>query len=415
MTDRALEGLRIIEFCDELGSYCGRLLADLGAEVVKVEPPGGGRERHTPPYLKVAPESTDTSLAFWVHNTSKKSVVLDLDSGEGQVAARELILTADAVIEDNPVGWMADRGLGYATLHAAKPALVYTSITGFGQDGPHAHYTYSDIVGQAMGGMMTLAGEPADPPNMVYGNQADIGASIQAAQGTLVALIHAENTGEGQLVDVSAQESVSMNQETAMQTWDLQKRNRVRTGERGMLPIQLPGAGNYHCKDGDVFCYVLAPGGADYPVLVEWMREEGKQEDLDEEPYASVVSQLNMAFLTQVLGNPEKAQAMVGQLMHINEVTARFFASMTANEAYVGGQNRRLLNGIVSTPRDLAENEQLRARQWFRQLEVDFLNASIEFPGPPYRLSETPAVISRPPRLGEHTDEILNALATARR
>ena len=200
-----------------------------------------------------------------------------------------------------------------------------------------------------------------------------------------------------------------------MQTWDLQKRNRVRTGERGMLPIQLPGAGNYHCKDGDVFCYVLAPGGADYPVLVEWMREEGKQEDLDEEPYASVVSQLNMAFLTQVLGNPEKAQAMVGQLMHINEVTARFFASMTANEAYVGGQDRRLLNGIVSTPRDLAENEQLRARQWFRQLEVDFLNASIEFPGPPYRLSETPAVISRPPRLGEHTDEILNALATARR
>ena len=182
-----------------------------------------------------------------------------------------------------------------------------------------------------------------------------------------------------------------------------------------MLPIQLPGAGNYHCTDGDVFCYVLAPGGADYPVLVEWMRDEGKQEDLDEEPYASVVSQLNLAFLTQVLGNPEKAQAMVGQLMHINEVTARFFASMTANEAYVGGQKRRLLNGIVSTPKDLAENEQLRARQWFRQLEVDFLNASIEFPGPPYRLSETPAVISRPPRLGEHTDEILNALARARR
>lgn len=409
----ALDGLRIIEFCDETGSYCGRLLADLGAEVIKVEPPGGGRQRHTPPYLQVAPESLDTSLAFWVHNTSKKSVVLDLETSEGQAAARELVLSSDAVIEDNPVGWMAERGLGFDELHPAKPALVYTSITGFGQNGPHAGYVYSDIVGQAMGGMMTLAGEPADPPNMVYGHQADVGASIQAAQGTLMAVLHAENTGEGQHVDISVQECMSMNQETAMQTWDLQKRNRVRTGERGMLPIQLPGAGNYRCLDGNVFCYILAPGGADFPILVDWMREEGKHEDLDEEPFASVCAQLNMGFLTQVLGNPEMAQGMVPQLLHINEVLGRFFGSMTATEAYIGGQNRRILNGIVSTPKDLGENDQLRARDWFKQLEVDFLNTTVEFPGAPYRLSETPVQISRPPRLGEHTDEVLGALKTA--
>ncbi len=204
-----------------------------------------------------------------------------------------------------------------------------------------------------------------------------------------------------------------MNQETAMQTWDLQKRNRVRTGERGMLPIQLPGAGNYRCLDGDVFCYILAPGGADFPILVDWMREEGKHEDLDEEPFASVCAQLNMGFLTQVLGNPEMAQGMVPQLLHINEVLGRFFGSMTATEAYIGGQNRRILNGIVSTPKDLGENEQLRARDWFKQLEVDFLNTTVEFPGAPYRLSETPVQISRPPRLGEHTDEVLGALKTA--
>ncbi len=413
MADRALEGLRVVEFCDETGSYCGRLLADLGAEVIKVEPPGGGRQRHTPPYLTVAPESVDTSLAFWVHNTSKKSVVLDLEASDGLAAARELALSADAVIEDNPVGWMAERGLGYADLQAARPALVYTSITGFGQTGPHAGYAYADIVGQAMGGMMTLAGEPTDPPNMIYGQQADVGASIQAAQGTLMALIHAESTGEGQQVDVSVQEAMSLNQETAMQTWDLQKRNRVRTGERGMLPIQLPGAATYPCRDGYVLCFILAPGGSDFPVLVEWMRDEGKQEDLDEEPYTSVCAQLNMGFLTQLLGNPDAASGIVPQLAHINEVLRRFFGSMTAREAYVGGQTRRILNGIVSTPRDLAENEQLRARDWFRQLEVDLPGASIEFPGPPYRLSETPVVISKPPRLGEHTDEILGALKAA--
>ena len=180
-----------------------------------------------------------------------------------------------------------------------------------------------------------------------------------------------------------------------------------------MLPIQLPGAGNYRCLDGDVFCYILAPGGVDFPVLLEWMREEGKEEDLFEEPYFGVCQQLNMSFLTQVLGNPEGAQAMVPQLMHINEVLARFFAGMTAHDAYIGGQTRRILNGIVSTPRDLAQNEQLRAREWFKQLEVDFLNTSLEFPGAPYRLSETPVVIKRPPRLGEHTDEVLASLATA--
>jgi len=410
MTERALEGLRVVEFTDELGSYCGRLLADLGAEVIKVEPAEGGLERHTPPFIQGFDTNVDTSLAFWVHNTSKKSVVLDLESDEGRAAARRLALTADVIIEDNQPGWMADRGLGYADLHAAKPSLVYTSITGFGQTGPHAGYAYSDIVGQAMGAIMNLAGEPTDPPNMVYGNQANVSASIQAAQGTLIAVLHAEATGQGQQVDVSAQEAISMSQETAMQTWDLQKRNRVRTGERGMIPISLPGVGVYPAKDGHVALFVLAPGGADFPELVNWLREKGKQEDLDEEPYASLILTLNMATLTQIMGNPESAVGIVPQLLHIHEVLLRFFADLPAVEAYEEGQRRRLLVGLVSKPNDLAENRQLRARDWFRQLEVDFLNRVVEFPGPPFRLSETPAVISRPPRLGEHTDEVLAAL-----
>ena len=195
-----------------------------------------------------------------------------------------------------------------------------------------------------------------------------------------------------------------------MQTWDLQKRNRVRTGERGMIPISLPGVGVYPAKDGHVALFVLAPGGADFPELVNWLREKGKQEDLDEEPYASLIPTLNMATLTQIMGNPESAVGIVPQLLHIHEVLLRFFADLPAVEAYEEGQRRRLLVGLVSKPNDLAENRQLRARDWFRQLEVDFLHRAIEFPGPPFRLSETPAVISRPPRLGEHTDEVLAAL-----
>jgi benzylsuccinate CoA-transferase BbsE subunit len=409
MAERSLEGLRVVEFTDELGSYCGRLLADLGADVIKVEPPGGGLQRHAGPFVNGFEGDADASLAFWVHNTSKKSVVLDLDLPNAQETARKLALSADVVLEDYPVGYLAGRGLGYSDLHAAKPSLVYTSVTGFGQTGPHAAWAYSDIVGQAMGGIMTLAGEAADPPNMLYGRQADVSASIQAAQGTMIAVLHAEATGQGQHVDVSAQESVSMSQETAMQTWDFQKRNRVRTGELGMLPIKIPGSGTLKVLDGYIVLFVIAPAGGDLPDLVDWMRDEGKAGVLDEEPYPTLLANLNMAYLTQLMGDPSKAATAIAQLQTINEVIAAFFAGKTAKQAYEEGQHRRLLVGIVSTPKDLAENTQLRARDWYTSFDGP-ISGEVEFPGPPYRLSETPAVISRPPRLGEHTQEVLAAL-----
>ena len=409
MVDRALDGLRIIEFTDELGAYAGRLLADLGAEVIKVEPPNGGRLRHLPPFYH-GHESPEASIAFWVLNTSKQSVVIDLDTAEGQDRARRLMLTADAIIEDNPVGWMATRGLGYDQLRALKPSLVYTSITGFGQTGPHAGYAYDDIVGQAMGAIMTLAGEPADPPFQIYGAQANASASIEAAQGTLIALLSADQTGQGQYIDVSAQESLSMSQETAMQTWDFQKKNRVRSGERGMIPIALPASGVYETTDGHIMSYILAPAGEEFPALVDWMREAGLAGDMDEEPYKSVANELNMGYLTRVMTDPAAAAAVIPALMHMNDLVKAFFATLSSVEAYEEGQHRRLLIGIVSTPKTLAENTQLRARHWFQTLEFPDLGASVEFPGGPYRLSETPVQIGRPPRLGEHTDAVLGAL-----
>jgi crotonobetainyl-CoA:carnitine CoA-transferase CaiB-like acyl-CoA transferase len=410
MTTGALDGIRVVEFCDEVGSYCGRLLADLGAEVIKVEPPGGGTQRRTPPFYRDQ-ETPDTSLAFWVHNTSKKSVTLDLESERDRAKARALALTADVLLEDAPVGWLVQRGLGYEALSAQRPALVYTSMTGFGQSGPHAGYAYSDIVGQAMGGLMTLAGDPDDPPNQIYGNQANVSASLHGAIGTLVAVLHAEASGEGQSVDVSAQDAVSMSMETAMMTWDLQKRNRTRLGDRGLLPVRIPASGVYEASDGYCLLFVTAPAGADFPALIDWMRERGMAGDLDDEPYATLCANLNMRFLTQVMIDPASAAAVFGQLEHVHEQLVAFCKSMSARELYEEGQRRRLLIGIVSTPKDLAENSQLRAREWFQRMSFEFLEASVEFPGPAYRLSETPVALRRPPRLGEHNDEILGPLA----
>ena len=177
-----------------------------------------------------------------------------------------------------------------------------------------------------------------------------------------------------------------------------------------MLPVRLPGAGVYQAKDGWVSLLVVAPGGADFPELVDWMREKGLAEDLDEEPYASFTHKLTMGMITQIIGSPQSVAESAPLMEHIQGVLRRFIASMPAREAYEEGQGRRLLVGIVSTPKDLAENTQLRARDWYQPMPFDYLGATIEFMGPPYRLSETPTVIGRPPRLGEHTEEVLRSI-----
>ena len=401
MPEGPLANVRVLEFTDEIGAYCGKLFADLGADVIKVEPPGGEDQRRTPPFLDGDP-APDASIAFWAQNTSKRSLALNLHDEADLARARELALGADIIIEDHLPGSMAAVGLGYDDLRGERPDLVYTSITGFGQTGPHANFAYSDIVGQAMGGVMTLAGMPEDPPNLIFGNQGNICASIQAAQGTLVALHHAERTGQGQHVDVSVQESLSLPMETAMMLWDFQKTNRVRTGPLGLLRMPIPGVGVYETKAGYVMAYITAPGGADFPEVVAWMDEAGFEHDLHDEAYTELVHGMNLRFLAQVLSDPDSAAGAARQLEHINDVFAEFLATMTALEAYEEGQRRRLLVGLVSTPRDLVENRQLRERGWYQPLPVD--SREVEFPGPPYRLSASPATVASPPALGRHAD-----------
>ncbi len=400
-SDGPLANVRVLEFTDEIGAYCGKLLADLGADVIKIEPPDGGAQRHTSPFLD-GDAGPDASLPFWSQNSSKRSLVLDLNDAGDRARARELAQGADIVLEDNAPGALARHGLGYDALHEARPDLVYTSVTGFGQSGPHADFAYSDIVGQAMGGVMTLAGMPDDPPNLIYGNQGNICASIQAAQATLIALYHAERTGQGQHVDVSVQEALSFPQETAMMMWDFQRTNRVRTGPLGLLRLPIPGVGVYPTRAGYVMAFITAPGGADFPEVVAWMDDAGFEHDLLDEPYLTFVNGMNLQFLAGVLSDPESAADSMVHLGHINEVFASFLATMTALEAYEEGQRRRLLVGLVSTPRDLAENRQLRARDWYQPVEVD--SRTVEFPGAPYRLSASPAVVASPARLNEHAD-----------
>ncbi|HEY8490280.1 MAG TPA: CoA transferase [Dehalococcoidia bacterium] len=401
--DAALGDVRVLDLTGPMGQYCTKLLADLGADVIRVEPPEGSPARRVGPFWHDEPDP-NKSLSFFYFNTNKRSVTCNLVSRDGQALFRRLVPTADVVVSDLAPGELDRLGLAYHHLVELRPDIIVTSITGFGEWGVHAGYLAPDIVGVAMSGVMWLAGYPDAPPVQPPGTQGYVSASIQAAQGTLMALYHRDVTGQGQLVEVSMQEALSLSQETAMQFWDMQKVLRKRTGDEH----RLPGIGTYACRDGYVFSMVGVPGfGAPWSVLCDWMAEEGMAEDLTEPAYQELFANLNMRELTRLAADPAALQERLALFRHVDEVLERFFLSKGKQELYEEGQARRLLIGPVNSPKDLAENKQLNARGYFVDVPHPELGTDVRYPGSPYRLSETPwRVRRRPPLLGEHNLEV---------
>ena len=406
MTTPALDAVRVLDLTSELGHYAGKLLADLGADVIKVEPVGGDPSRSRAPFWqgRVGPE---TSLRFWYFNANKRSVTVDLQQFDGRWLFQQLLATADIVLES----WTAAErtqlralGLDVDALLEEHPDLVWVSITGFGLDGPKAGWEVTDIVAQAAAGVATLAGFPDGSPMRIAGNQAYIVAGISAAQGALLALLQAEAGGGGQRVETSMQEALSICQETAHLQYDFEGTSRERIGEQ----FRLPGIGTYATKDGYIYSMVGIPGfGTPWPELVRWMAEEGQADDLLEPQYLDMLGNINM----QTLFNPETAAQFADRFAHVNEVLTAFYASKTTAEAYEQGQQRRFLIGMVATPADLTNSVQLRAREWWLELNQPTTlgqpDAALTFPGPPYHLSQTPTSITRPaPQIGQHNQAV---------
>jgi crotonobetainyl-CoA:carnitine CoA-transferase CaiB-like acyl-CoA transferase len=188
----------------------------------------------------------------------------------------------------------------------------------------------------------------------------------------------------------------------------------TRTGARGLIPIDLPGIGIFPAKDGNVFCYLGTPGGAPWTTMVDWMQREGKAEDLLEGENLEMVQGLNLAFLSQLVREPDKLPARIKVLSHMRDVFARFVASYSKWYIYEEAQKQRLMIGIVSTPEDLAKNPQLEARKWYQDVPHDADGHTVRLAGPPYHLSATPPSIrQRAPLPGEHNAEIFEELGMA--
>ena len=222
----------------------------------------------------------------------------------------------------------------------------------------------------------------------------------------LTALLHRDQTSEGQQVEVSTQEALAINQETAMQYWDIRKEVRNRIGNER----RLPGIGVYKCNNGYVQMMIGVPGfGAGLPVLVQWMADEGAAEDLLSEEWQETYKQIDMRLLAQLYfgADEEMKKTWQARFAHIDALLEKFALVHDKEYLYEQGQARDLLVTPVSTPKDVAEDAQLNGRDWFKPVEHPELRASIRYPGPPYRLEETPWRISRrPPLVGEHNQEV---------
>jgi benzylsuccinate CoA-transferase BbsE subunit len=384
--DGALAGLRVLEVAGTFGAYCGKLFAEMGADVILIEPPGGAALRHRAPFVDDASDP-DASLTFAYLHSSKRGITLDLDTADGQALFRRLAASAAAVVESEPGGALDARGLGYDALAAANPALVYTSITPFGREGLYADLPASDLTLMALGGLLSLGGYDDGEPTRAYGDQALLAADQFAAVGTLLAILQAEQTDQGQRVDVSAQECVVMALENAIQYYDLEGtvRRRLGAGQR------QAGIGVYPCADGHI--YLLATTyGQKWDPLVHWMIDSGvKGAEQFLEPRWRTVEWLQQ----------DEAKAI------FLEAFLALTLPRTKAELYAGGVERQLPLCPINTPADVLASPQLAARGYFAEVPHPARDRPLVMSGPPYQLSATPWRLRGPaPTLGQHNAAI---------
>ena len=314
MSTRPLEGLRVVDLADEKGELAGRILADFGAEVVRVEPPGGARSRQIPPFHE------GESLYFAWRNSNKRGVTLDLEQEGGVAELRELLAKADIFIESEKPGHLASLGLDPAQLHSEFPHLIAMSITDFGQTGPYRDWVATDATMNAIGGMQFKAGIPEKPPLLFPGAIAYDVAGIMGAFALLSAVLQRHRTGHGQYIDLSVLESLAQTTD-----WSLANGSLVRG--RGQVPADLRmGSGPmytiYQCKGGYVRLVILSP--RQWRAMREWL---GEPDFLQDPLYDSFLGRMGIA---------DALMVTIGD----------HFATMTHEEVSFEAQRR----GIVCTP-----------------------------------------------------------------
>jgi crotonobetainyl-CoA:carnitine CoA-transferase CaiB-like acyl-CoA transferase len=389
-----LAGLRVLELADEKGQFCGKLLGDLGADVVKIEPPGGEPNRHVGPFLDDIPHP-ERSLSFWHYNTSKRSITLHLATADGRQIFSRLAGTADVILETFRPGFLASLELGYESLREQNPRLIMCSLTPFGQTGPWRDYLSSDLLHMAAGGEMASCGydeaDVADAPPIAPGggNAWHMGCHF-AYMGIMAALVHRTVAGQGQYIDVSIHEACALTTEAAIANYvyrgEVLRRQTGRHHAAGATPRT-----QFRAKDGTYVCALV--GGRLNPKFVrdlaELLDSYGMAGDLKDPKYQ------DQAFIT-------------ANTSHIiDDLVADFIASLQAEEVYHAAQARGFTWGAVRAPEMLLDDGHLHDRGFWKQVEHPEIGRSFVYPGEAAIYNGSPWRISRrAPLVGEHNTEI---------
>jgi crotonobetainyl-CoA:carnitine CoA-transferase CaiB-like acyl-CoA transferase len=378
VTDGPLTGVRVLELGSFVaGPFAGQLLADLGAEVIKIEAPGAGD-----PMRRWGVLLEGRSIWWSALARNKRLVALDLRRPEGREAARRVALTCDVVLENFTPGRMEEWGLGYEELSRERPALVMTRVSGFGQTGPRAGDPGFGSIGEAMGGLRELTGSPDRPPARAALSMGDQLSGMFAAFGTLAALRQAERDGRGQVVDVALYEAVFALSESLIADYELTGQVRTRSG--GTLPGSAP-SNAYPTADGRL---MIVAANAD-PIFVRLAKAMERPELADDERYSTHVARgAHMAELDELIG------AWTGTLDHgdLDEL-------LTA---------AAVPHGLVYRAPDMVTDPQYLARQMIQRVHDTDLGREVAMAGVVPRLTRTPGRIRwAGAQVGAHTRDVL--------
>ncbi len=374
-----LNHLHILDLANESGGFCAKLLADMGAHVIKVEKPGGDPCRKVGAF---APDSCDSNTGLWFHyhNTNKRCITLNLETREGRSILLRLLKENDIVIETFAPGYLEKYRLGFEHLKRANEKIILASITGFGQQGPRRAYRSCDLIASAFGGSIFVSGESTTPPIQAFGRQSFYAASLFAGVAIILAVRRRSCTGRGEHLDISLQEAVTATLEHVM----------VRHFSDGSIPKRQ---GSLHwnnefiilpCKDGFIHVTIHQQ----WDTLVQWMDLEGMAQDLKEAEW-------------------QDDDYRRKHCAHIIEVLTQWTKTHTKSELFELGQLMGFPWAPVQTLMDLAICPQLTARGFFISIDHPETGCDVLQPATPFKLTPDPSVSqSVATQAGQHNYEI---------
>lgn len=404
----ALDGLRVVELAREPLALAGKLFGDMGADVILVEPPEGDPSRRYPPYCDDQ-AGEDRSLYWWHYHTSKRSVVLDLDTEQDRARFRALIASADVLLEAEPRRRLASIGLDYPDLTKSKPDLVHVAMTPYGRQDPQSDLPFTDLTLMAASGPPWSCGydDHSLPPirGPLQGYQT---ACHFAAMAALTALLHRGVTGDGQFIDLSMTAASNVTTEAASYSWLVAKRTVQR--QTGRHASVSPSAETQQrCADGRYANTGVPPRQAsEFAALDAWLKELGLADELPEAVFLEMGANWEGPFDLAKIGTDDAITAIFGA----GRAALKLIASkVPAQDFFLGCQRVGLAVGVVNSPEEAFEDEHFKARGFQVPVYHEDLDRTVVYPGAPYALTESPWRISRrAPKLGEHTVEVLREL-----